>query len=88
MSECFVTTEFCAFEKVRVYFCLLYLVLAFCCTGILTMAILTFSVGGVGKIVFYVHIHSSVTHCMRFHVLMMLSMWIMVCWDVILYFGG
>jgi len=83
MSECFVTAVFCAFEKVCVYFCLL----ALCCTGILTLALLTFSVGGVGKIVFHVHIHSSVTHCMRFDVLMMLSMWIMVSRDVILYFG-
>lgn len=73
MSECFVTAVFCAFEKVCVCFCLLYLVLAFCCTGILTLVKLTFSVGVVGKIVFHVHIHSSVTHCMRLDVLMMLD---------------
>lgn len=70
-----------------VYFCLLYLVLAFCCTGILTLAILTFTVGEVGKIIFHIHIRNSVTHCMSFDVIMMLSMWIMVSWDVILYFS-
>lgn len=48
-SECFVTAVFCACKEVCVYFCLLYLVLAFCCTGILTLAILTFGVGAVGK---------------------------------------
>lgn len=87
MSECFVTAVFCACEEVCIYFCLLYLVLAYCCTGILTLAILTFSVGAVGKIIFHIHIRSSVSHCMRFDVLMMLNMWIMVSWDVIVYFG-
>jgi hypothetical protein len=62
-------------------------VLAFCYTSILTLAVLTFSVGAVGEIIFHIHIRSSVTHCMRFDVLMMLSMWSMVSWDVILYFG-
>jgi hypothetical protein len=63
MSECFVTAVFCACKEVCVYFCLLYLVHAFCCTGILTLAILTFSVGAVGKIIFHVRIRGSVTHC-------------------------
>ena len=84
MSECFATAVFCACKEVCFYFCLLYLVLAFCCTGILTLAVLTFSVVAVGKIIFHVHIRSSVTHCVRSGVLVMLRMWIMVSWDVIL----
>ena len=69
-----------------VYFCLLYLVLA-CCTGNLTLAILTLSVGAVGKIIFHIHIHSKECYCVRFDVLIMLSIRIVVSWDVILYFG-